>query len=87
MKCSCGRNLKRIAVDCYECELCGLKQAVGFLKAYSSVNVPKLESPSLNNREIKILHMDCDSKSNETIIEIEESVCNAIGINKKIFQQ
>jgi hypothetical protein len=30
MKCPCGGKLKRVAIDCYRCEQCGLKQKVAF---------------------------------------------------------
>lgn len=38
MKCKCNGNLKRIAVDCYQCERCGMKQAIAFAAIPLRVN-------------------------------------------------
>lgn len=40
LKCKCGGELKRIAADCYQCELCGLKQALAFVYLPERVNTP-----------------------------------------------
>ncbi len=33
MSCKCGGKLKRIAVDCYECENCKLKHKAAFINS------------------------------------------------------
>ena len=38
MKCKCGGNLKRIAVDCYKCDICGTKQAIAFAAVGDSIS-------------------------------------------------
>ncbi|MDF2563715.1 MAG: hypothetical protein K0Q53_110 [Massilibacillus sp.] len=51
LKCKCGGVLKRIAIDCYQCEICGIKQAIGFLSIDNNP-INKLEKikPNTNNQ-------------------------------------
>lgn len=39
MKCKCGGELERIAVDCYQCKMCKLKQKVAFLEIPTPINI------------------------------------------------
>jgi hypothetical protein len=42
VKCKCGGKLKKIAVDCYECEVCLLKQKVAFATLPTLDVTPKI---------------------------------------------
>lgn len=76
MKCKCGGELIRIAVDCYQCNVCLLKQAVTFA---SLPTVPL---------EINIEPINSDISMNEGYIkQLEKDILKAMMIPEKYFKK
>lgn len=75
MECKCGGNLKRIAADCYECEICGLKQKVAFME------LPKTD--------IKLNNIDIIEYGNNPTINIiraiEKEIYKNFGVNRELL--
>lgn len=42
MKCKCGGDLKRIAIDCYQCQTCFKKQKMAFLSVDINSDIKSL---------------------------------------------
>jgi hypothetical protein len=74
LECKCGGKLNRIAVDCYACENCGLKQKVAFIH------------PEIDIKPQDIPVISCSNNINKEIIKsIEDSIYSNFVVSEKLF--
>jgi len=75
LNCKCGGKLRRIAVDCYECSICGLKQEIAFISIQPKSNI---------NIEIQPINIENYNKQ----LNIEKIIDQINDqISKNIFKQ
>lgn len=61
INCRCGGNLVRVAIDCYQCTLCGEKQLVALLRVPRE-EVEKELSKSVDNIIRKYYNNKCNKE-------------------------
>lgn len=80
MKCKCGGELKRIAIDCFQCDKCILKYKVAFIE------------PNTNFNAAVNINFSADTKHIEAVSkQIEQEIRNklnavAVGSLLKIYR-
>lgn len=79
LKCSCGGDLKRIAVDTYKCLNCGLKQAIGFLRMLDTY------SPNFNQIGIQAIKPNIKTLNEQIIENIQKEIYKSLGANGNGF--
>jgi hypothetical protein len=79
MKCKCGGKLIRIAVDCYQCNLCELKQKV----AFASLPTKPMDIPLDIN-----IQQDINTNINNNIIkQLGKDIAEALGVPERYFNK